>query len=325
VSSGIEKRPIVGLGDLIRAAVCLDASTEECARIAALLDLPRAEPAAAPPPSGRPRVTAPPLEQRSLSLPVDPVPQERRREAQELGKRFDTASAGSFELLGPTKSASPGPLVLEGLPPLGPSTVGVATEPHEPLFAPASTRNILAATLSIEEENGPIDAARLVDDVASCRTVTRLPREPSPTLRRGAFALIDRGETMEPFYRDVAEVLRSIEQVLGSDRLTRFTFDGTPKELSRWADGEPWTFAPPAGTPVVLISDLGLRRPSAEDEWLDFTRRAREIGCPLTALVPYPPARWPEQLAQRMRAVTWDRTTTVAAAWRAARRMGARP
>jgi hypothetical protein len=319
VSADFDKRPLIGLGDLIRAAVALDASPEECVKIAALLDLPRDAPLPAQKRRPPPEPTKPP-ELPPKEPPVASPDPGRRAQEQELGARFDQASTGAFKLVGPTRAAGPVQVALEGASPLEPAIAagGAAALPYEPLFARASARNILTATLSVEEESGSVDAGRLVAEVASQRAVTRLPRRRSATLRRGAYVLIDRSDTMEPFHRDVTELLRSLERLLG-DRLSRFTFDGAPLKLFRWDDGEPWTLSAPAGTPLLIISDLGLRRPHTEEAWLAFTDRALRMGCLLFALVPYPPSRWPRRIAQRMRVVTWDRATTVADAWRAAR------
>lgn len=322
MSAAVERRPVIGLGDLLRAAVTLDASPDECIQIAKLLDvLPVARP-------GSPQVARPhPSKQLLTKLAKTPVGngvgEAERAQTQALEQHFDATSAGDFELVGPTASTRIDVRAHRNFEPIETVSSRAAKAPHhETLFAKLSARNILAASLSIFEELGPIDAARLIDDVASCRGIKRIPREFSATLRRGAVVLVDRSDALEPFSRDVVEVLAAIAAVVGRDRLTRFSFDGTPTQFSRWDDGEPWRFSLPAGTPVLLISDLGLRQPSAECAWDAFTKRVARAGCLLIALVPYPSARLPERLARRLRVVTWDRNTTVAVARRAAQRVG---
>jgi hypothetical protein len=327
VSAAIEKRPLVGLGDLLRAAITLNASPSDCRRIAALLDVAGTAPPL-PPPSRRVRVTAPPPAPRPQTPASDPAALPAKAPqalARDLAQRFEAASGGAFTLLEPETVEPPEWAVPDGVPPASPALEGARPAPlHEPLFVPTQTRNILAAVLAVEEANGPIDAARLVEEVASCRAITRLPRARSVTLRRGAVVLLDRGDSMEPFQRDVIEVIAAIERLIGRDGLIRATFEGTPSKLSRWADGEPWTFSAPPGTPVLLVTDLGLRRPWEEREWVSFVEVTQRASCPVIAIAPYPSDRWPELLAQHLRAVVWDRTTTVGQASREARRSGAR-
>lgn len=323
MNAASEKRPLVGLGDLIRAAVQLDASPEECVRIAALLDL-RHPSIPRPPPSRRDRKIAFTEAQATRRQETRNSPAPTEAQTADGATSAGTMSAELFDLAGPTKSNISGLTLPGGIDSIDLAPSAMKPPRYEPLLSPSSARNILSATLSIEDEQGPIDAARLIDAVASCRAVARLVREPSPTLRRGALVLIDRSEHMDPYHRDIVEVLRSIEQVLGRDGVTRFTFDGAPTELARWDDGEPCAFSAPAGTPVLLLSDLGMRRSSSEDDWYAFATRAARAGCLLIALVPYPPSRLPARLARRMRVVMWDRRTTVAEARHAARKMGLR-
>ncbi|HEY0698401.1 MAG TPA: hypothetical protein VGD43_11400, partial [Micromonospora sp.] len=72
----------------------------------------------------------------------------------------------------------------------------------------------------------------------------------------------------------------------------------------------------PSGTPVLLLSDLGVNGrwwdTSAEPwEWRAFARLAARHGCPVVALAPCPPSRRPRWLDALFPVVTWDRTATV--------------
>jgi hypothetical protein len=76
---------------------------------------------------------------------------------------------------------------------------------------------------------------------------------------------------------------------------------------------------------VVLLSDLGIGEPvhqferALPAEWLRFAEQARRAGCPLVAIVPYEPRRWPASLRRLMAIIPWDRRTTALAAWNAIR------
>jgi hypothetical protein len=310
------KRPLVGLGDLIRAAATLDATPETCARIEALLGLPlaRRAPARRPPPlPAAPGPTPPP----AVTDPTDP---QRREREEQLGQGFRSAAAGGFDLVEVKDEARPAATRAALVPlPRPASGPGLGLPPIEPLLPPRSARNILSALMAVEVEEGPIDTLRLADELAACRPVERLPRARAATLRLGAVVLVDRGDGMEPFRRDVEPLIASIEHVLGLSRVTLLSFDGDPAKVSRWNDGAPCPLAPPAGTKLLLVSDLGLRRPSEEATWLAFVRRVGRADCSLVALSPYPAARWPKRLRRRVQGVSWDRATTVAAARRAGR------
>lgn len=76
---------------------------------------------------------------------------------------------------------------------------------------------------------------------------------------------------------------------------------------------EPRPYVPPLpGTPVILLSDLGIARPlgasdrASVDEWAAFASRVRAAGCPLIALLPYAPRRWPQKLRLHVVMIEWD-------------------
>src|SRR5690606_24115468 len=97
-----------------------------------------------------------------------------------------------------------------------------------------------------------------------------------------------------------------------------------PGSMRTWRAYEP----PTPGTPVLVVSDLGISRSRAAggaspEEWLAFADLVAATGRRCVALVPFPPHRWPAALERAMHIVHWDRTTSVHTVQRALR--GAAP
>jgi hypothetical protein len=205
--------------------------------------------------------------------------------------------------------------------------------PHRPLFRAGWTRAILSAACATASQDGPIEMSRVVDALANCRPVTDLPRECILSLRRGMQLLVDRGENLMPFARDIRDLQQQLLLVVGRDRSRVLYFEGCPTlgcgpgPRSTWR--KPYD-APAPETPIVVLTDLGIARGSAarsaatEDTWLGFLATARSAGCPVIVFAPYPLDRWPPRLSRAVRAIPWDQPTTVSLARQAARGEGDR-
>lgn len=203
-------------------------------------------------------------------------------------------------------------------PPQGPD-IDVTLPPLDPLFAPQWTRGILSAALATNEDEGVLDVERVAEMLANCETVERLPTVSARTMRRGMHLLLDIGQAMMPFERDQLWLAQEIRRVVGESHVEAFNFAGSPLR-GAGARPRPWPqYCPPLpGTPIVLLTDLGICRLARsgeradEAEWAEFCDGMRRACCPLIALVPYKLSRWPRSLARRMTIVQWDRGTTAA-------------
>ena len=71
------------------------------------------------------------------------------------------------------------------------------------LFVPRWQRGIVTAAISTASPDGPIDVARIVDDIANGLAIRRLPRLTLHTTRKGLQVLIDIADGMRPFADDV--------------------------------------------------------------------------------------------------------------------------
>ncbi|WP_437981394.1 hypothetical protein [Sorangium sp. So ce117] len=193
----------------------------------------------------------------------------------------------------------------------------------QPLFEPAGSRSLVSALISTLHPEGEVESERLVERISRGRPVDTVPRRPRPTLRAGVQILVDRGTGMMPFTRDAAELAAGIRALAGASVTTLLYFAEVPFEAGPGARRKWRRYHPPApGTTVVALTDIGIHAPDTTpaalvEQWHLFARLNRQAGCRLVALVPAPPHRFPHALASVFPLISWDRSTTLAAARRA--------
>jgi hypothetical protein len=192
--------------------------------------------------------------------------------------------------------------------------------PLAPLFNPKTSRALISTAFSTQRNEGAIDFATLFDQICALRPVTRLPRLPVSTMRFGIQLLIDRGQGTWPYYGDQESVRDEILGIVGRDRVETLYFSDSPLRGFGAGSRSGWKrpYEPPAaGTPVVVVTDLGIGRGRNPDmgagveEWLRFAEAVHSAECPLLALVPYGEPRWPGELRKAMYILCWDRGTHV--------------
>jgi hypothetical protein len=191
----------------------------------------------------------------------------------------------------------------------------------EPLLDSQQSRGVLSGALSRRLYDGPLDVREVIDRIARGKALIEIPRLPVPSLARGVQLLIDRGEGMAPYAADTAWIRSALAGVVGEYALEVLQFAHNPmrgagrRSRRTWAP-YPQLTPPRRGATIVVITDLGIRslpppaRPASADEWIAFADHLDRYGCPLLALVPYAPHRWPRRLRRRFAIVEWDRRTT---------------
>ena len=248
---------------------------------------------------------------------IQPPPPLQRAEPGARTRVTQTTTAGPPPA--PAWVSGPGPTLAE--PPADSPPV-----PPPSLFSPRTERAILSAALGTYAEEGDLDMERILEGVAEKRALEYLPRQRVATLRRGAQVLVDLGAGMDPYRQDVERLVAQLDSILADDRLTVAGFAGTPLRGLDTPVGDrlPWS-PPPAGSPVVLVTDLGIGGPLVSEdrahpaEWLVFASGVRRAGHPLIAFVPYEARRWPSPLARAITILHWSERTTVGAIRRAVR------
>jgi hypothetical protein len=190
--------------------------------------------------------------------------------------------------------------------------------PLEPLFNPQWTRAILSGSLSTTVYEGPVDVPRVLDRLARMESLSTLPRLPVPTARRGVQVLVDKSQAMEPYLSDLEYLQERVRRVIGQSRVKVLHFVGSPLRGAGAGPRRLWkNYQPPyTGTPVLLLTDLGIGQPllsdeqASEQEWLHFVALIQKARCPLIAMVPYAPSRYPSAIARALIIICWDRSTT---------------
>lgn len=238
------------------------------------------------------------------------------RETREAGlpRRAKSQAPDPFELV-PLEARSRGeePRWLREAPPLPRPEDQARPEPPpvEPLLDRRRTRALLCEILGSQRLDG-IDFAALERRIGEARPLVELERLSRRTLARGVEVLVDRSPNLAPFFADQDLLVAQVRALVGEGvRVLRFA--GSP--LAGAGPGSPrlWrSWRPPDPARLILIlSDLGIgrgvrARRTEPQEWLKMAAMAREAGCTLVALVPYPEKRWPRRLAGALPILTWD-------------------
>lgn len=191
--------------------------------------------------------------------------------------------------------------------------------PYEPLFKNSWSRSILAAVVARQQPIGGVDTEQLVGMVAKGVAIQRIPQLSVRTLTKGVQLLIDNGVAMEPFQRDLMQLVRSLNAVVGASRVEEVHFSNCPTRGCFESQGVgiiPYSLPGP-GTPVLVLSDLGIGGPtlhghrSSALEWTRLARQLENQGSSLIVLIPYPRSRWDKRLTQSIIHVPWDRSTSL--------------
>jgi hypothetical protein len=200
-----------------------------------------------------------------------------------------------------------------------PTGPGTSAPVHEPLLTARQASAVLATLCATMRPTGRIDIGPVVQHMARRRAIRRLPRRARPTLARGVRVSADAGEGLKAFLQDQQQIVSALKLLIGEALVEAGWFLDDPLGESHPGN------APAPGTPVLLLTDLGIGGDGARRQWpkpdhlREFSRQMAARGSPVLALVPYPPDRWPPGLSNSIGMVFWDRRTTVSDV-RAARR-----
>ena len=203
-------------------------------------------------------------------------------------------------------------LPLVPLPPdPSPFSPGHRAPPLQPLVRRAQLWPSLARDLRQPRLKG-IDVGALVSQLSKGQTLRRLPRASRPVWPGGLWVVLDRAVHLQPFAQDFIALVRLLAKMRGDGGLVFWPVAGSPDEpmgpplLPKrrplpLQPGRRWP-VPPAGTPVVILSDLGglAVDPVHEAVWHDFAADLLKAGCRPQAWVPQAPAQVGRALAGLM-------------------------
>jgi hypothetical protein len=252
----------------------------------------------------------------NVVAPTTPSPSPSTDDTRTLIARRGTAA--------PASAPASVPAAVIDAPPLDLSGDDEPPRLLEPLFAAHQARAIVAAAVATRRHDGDVDVARALEDVTRRRPLRRLPRVPRASLQAGCQILVDYSRAMEPYAADREALVHALRTTVGEPRVSVYAFRGPPLGTSRGGRPDPDAWRPPPrGTPIVIVSDLGIGGPpldrhrTTRQDWLALATRARRARCPLVAFVPFGPKRWDPVLARHITHVHWDRPTSVGVVRRA--------
>jgi hypothetical protein len=234
-----------------------------------------------------------------VSLPKPPLPKEGYVSRLEPLPRQDAAI--------PPIIANAEPISLEGTALIQPL--------RAPIFAPRAERAILSAAIAVQSRTGQVDLDGLIDRLVHRKFIDRLPRRPLPTLKHGVQLLLDRSESMLPYFDDLEALEARVRQLAGRSRCVSRQFKGSPLSRQRFQQSsQPLKLV--SQVPILIASDFGIGAPllsrdrARPGDWARFVRQARTRQCPLVALIPHKPRFWPDWALAAFLCIHWDRSTT---------------
>lgn len=187
------------------------------------------------------------------------------------------------------------------------------------LIEPRHSRAVLSEIVRVPWKDGLLDLNALLSRLTQGHEIESLPYLPRRAPAAHIQVLLDRSESMAPFYRDQEMLLDRLKTVLGGSMVREMRFVRNPLRGVGSGPRPTWArWKPPApGTLVLLLTDLGIgpsnnfSQPASASDWATLAYSAHQRGVYLVALVPYPPHRWPLPMRQLFPIFTWDRTLKV--------------
>jgi len=159
------------------------------------------------------------------------------------------------------------------------------------------------------------DLPRIVDHLAKGEPLRRLPKAKRKGWASQAQLILDFDPSLLPFWADFNSLHEQLAGLRGQAGLKVLAFrDGDPSGVCWQHTDQGWrTIAhyplPEAGTPILILSDLGCNDTSDQRRWRwrRFGTQLAHTACRPVALMPSPPRWWDAELTQLFTTVYWDR------------------
>jgi hypothetical protein len=194
----------------------------------------------------------------------------------------------------------------------------------QPLFVNRWFQGIFTALLGVKVPSSEIDFRKLERYVIQEEFFTQLPFKTRTRLVKGVHVLLDRSESMQPFWRDQAELLASLRRLLGAAPVQHSWFEydaSTPRII--WPKPRQFRIE----TPVLLITDFGGGADPFGAQTIDWApwrpilEPARCSQSPVFALIPASKNFWPTTVDRFIDcSLLWDRETSPLTAARRCRK-----
>ena len=157
------------------------------------------------------------------------------------------------------------------------------------------------------------DMEKAVPLAASLAPMDRLPMAARLTWHARACVVLDFHDRLMPFWQDIRQIAGLIIGVRGDSGLGMRILEKGPQQGFRKLGDNDFKFyplrPPAAGTPVLILSDLGCFSASRErlNAWFRFGRACRAKGIKPVVLTPSPSYSWDNRLSPFFTMVWWDR------------------
>ncbi|WP_299066775.1 hypothetical protein, partial [Accumulibacter sp.] len=157
------------------------------------------------------------------------------------------------------------------------------------------------------------DLPRLIDRLTRGEVLRTIPMHRRHGWSPRIAILADYNRQTQPFHGDFNSLCRALEKrhgELGLDRRVLASEPGRQPLVRRPLQSatQRWQ-VPPAATPLLILSDLGLLDGTPETllGWQKFGARLRSAACPALVLCPVPADLHPGSLQRCFEVVEWDR------------------
>jgi hypothetical protein len=187
------------------------------------------------------------------------------------------------------------------------------------LFSRNHSSGIIKASLAVRRPGRRLNISKIITQAITGNSITKIPHLPVGSIENGVDLLSDYSESMQPFYSDLADLITSLQDILGKGRCRSFEYNTNPVEAISWnAQDRAIGWEPIVGRPVLLATDFGqakdgpLNRVQFRD-WRKFVNRAAKHNTPLIVLSPMPPSTLPRWLRQEAKIIHWDPRTRAGA------------
>ncbi|MGD9210636.1 MAG: formylglycine-generating enzyme family protein, partial [Desulfobacteraceae bacterium] len=170
----------------------------------------------------------------------------------------------------------------------------------------------LRSALGDRRDGSAIDLHKVVRKIARMRPMRRLPRLTRRSWARRCLLLVDYDVRLLPFWLDMRQLCLQLVRIRGRNGLDLIYLEQGPcgPMYRDGDDGALPAFRPPEpGTPVLILSDLGLLGDTEQvkTDWLRFGRKLRQHGVAPVVLTPAPRRKWTIAAANVFRMACWDR------------------
>jgi formylglycine-generating enzyme required for sulfatase activity len=163
---------------------------------------------------------------------------------------------------------------------------------------------------------GPIDIPRLADQIASGKLFYQFPRKRQLHWSLELIVLLDFNSRTLPFWDDFNQLCETLAALRGSIGLNIRKLGRIPGgNYTHWrqpsARSEPWQMPPP-GTPILILSDLGMLDKSesvTRRHWLRFGHQLKAAGIVPFVLAPVSPQHINPELSRYYHISLWDRNS----------------